>query len=229
MSYKKILKIMASHLNLEKLERIIAYPIHQKFFISENVKNFKNKEAFWDGIVDSIGKEEDLTYVEFGVWTGVSLKYFLKKFNNRSSKFIGLDSFEGLPEKWGNFKIKTFDTEGNLPKINDERLKFVKGLFQNTSDVLFNLLQSLKSKKLLVHFDADLYTSTLFCLTQLDRLDKDYYVFFDEFTGHESRALSDYIKSFNSKFKIISQVNNRKGYDGYPDKMFGKIIHRKNL
>ena len=76
MSYKKILKAVASYLNLEKLERIIAYPVHRKFFKSENVKNFKNKEAFWDGIVESIGKEEDLTYVEFGVWTGVSLKYF---------------------------------------------------------------------------------------------------------------------------------------------------------
>ena len=229
MFYKKILKKIASHLNLETLERIAVYSIHRKFFKSENVKNFKNKETFWDGVVDLIGKEEDLTYVEFGVWTGFSLKYFLKKFNNPSSKFIGLDSFEGLPEKWGNFKIKTFDMEGKPPAINDDRVKMIKGLFQNTSDVLFNLLQSLKSKKLLVHFDADLYTSTLFCLTQLDRLDKDYYVFFDEFTGHESRALSDYLKSFNSKFKIISQVNNREGYDGYPDKMFGKIIHRKNL
>ena len=231
--FKTILKKIAYYINLEILWRILSYPIHRKFFKTDNAKSFEDINLYWDNIVDTLGKDEEVVFVEFGVWQGTSINYFIKKFNNKSSIFFGLDSFEGLPEKWaGSLQKKHFDTQGKIPSFNDKRVKIIKGLFQNTSENLLNHLQSIKTKNLLVHFDADLYTSTLYCLTQLDRLSKDYYAFFDEFTGEESRALCDYMRCFYSKFKIISHMGGgkyRDFYHGFPIRIFGKIIHRNNL
>jgi hypothetical protein len=230
--FKKILKKIACYINLEILWRLSTYPIHRKFFKTDNAKSFEDKFFYWNDIVDTLGKDEEVVFVEFGVWQGKSIKYFIKKFNNKSSTFFGLDSFEGLPEKWGKLPKKHFDTGSNIPEINDKRVKIIKGLFQNTSEILLDHLQSIKIKNLLVHFDADLYTSTLYCLGQLDRLSKDYYAFFDEFTGEESRALSDYMRCYYSKFKIISHMsggNKKSSIYGYPHKIFGKITHRNNL
>jgi hypothetical protein len=229
---KKILKAIIYHINLKILWRLIPYPIHKKFFKTDNAKSFENKYLYWDDIVDTLGKDEEVVFIELGVFQGKSLKYFIKKFNNKSSTFFGLDSFKGLPEDYGwFFKKKHFDTQEKIPNINDNRVKFIKGLFQNTSEILLNQLQSIKTKNILVHFDADLYTSTLYCLTQLDRLSRDYYAFFDEFTGEESRALCDYNRCFYSKFKIISHMSggkHRDWYHGFPHKIFGKIIHRNS-
>lgn len=222
-------KFLASIINVQIFKRLSTYPIHKKLFKADNVKIFSRQDVYRDSIIDTIGKSEEVTYVEFGVWKGDSLNYFVKRFSNESSTFIGLDTFEGLPEKWNRFQEGAFDTGGKVPDINDKRVKFIKGLFQNTSENLLNHLQSIKIKNLLVHMDADLYTSTLYVLGQLDRLSKDYYVFFDQFTGEESRALSDYMSSYYSKFKVIAQMNNSPYYDGYPHKLFGKIIHRNNL
>jgi hypothetical protein len=43
-----------------------------------------------------------------------------------------------LPEEWKNLvghrPSSTWNCEGNVPEINDERIQFFKGLFQNTID-----------------------------------------------------------------------------------------------
>ena len=221
---KKILKFIFSNIDIKIFERIIPFPIHKKNFVSKNSKIFKKKIEIWPNIVETIGSNNEIVFVEFGVWKGKSIKYFSDKFTNKSSVFFGLDSFEGLLESWGRLPKGYFDTDGKVPDLNDERVKFIKGIFQNTSEILLKNLELHKKKLLLVHFDADLYS---YCLSQLDRLSRNYHVFFDEFTGEESRALYDYMKSHRAKFKIISQAN-RIDYDGYPDKMFGEIIHRNH-
>ena len=105
--------------------------------------------------------------------------------------FFGFDSFLGLPEDWTpeNRKGK-FDLQGAVPIFLDSRISVIKGYFQDT---LPDFLHSFKiSGKLIIHFDADLYASTLYCLLELDKLKIPYYAFFDEFTGHETRALYNY-------------------------------------
>ena len=59
--------------------------------------------------------------------------------------------------KKGNFNL-----EGNIPSNPDERLSFIKGIFQNTVDLF---LKNFNPKnQLVIHFDCDLYSSTFMFL-----------------------------------------------------------------
>ena len=121
------------------------------------------------------------TYLEFGVCGGDSFIWWLENCKNPDSRFFGFDTFEGLPESWGLFYNKGEMNEG-VPQVNDKRAEFLKGLFQ---DVLYSFINSNKENlngKLVIHMDADLYSSSLYVLTSLaSYLKKGDIIFFDEF------------------------------------------------
>jgi hypothetical protein len=63
----------------------------------------------------------------------------------------------------------------------------------------------------IIHLDADLYTATLFVLTQLyPYLQKGDLIFFDEFSvaTHEFKAFEEFAKAFYVKLKPVAAVNN---------------------
>ena len=84
-----------------------------------------------------------------------------------SSRFYGFDTFTGLPEHWFKYFSKSaFNVAGKIPEILDSRVTFVKGLFQDT---LGNFLNGFNRKnRIVVHIDADLYSSTLFVLLSMN-------------------------------------------------------------
>ncbi len=134
--------------------------------------------------------------------------YFTELNSHTSSQFIGFDSFEGLPEDWTKDLGKgAFSTGGAEPETRDQRVSFVKGWFDAT---LPRFIESNKERLsedvLVVHFDADLYSSTMFCLSQLQTLGRSYIAIFDEFfSGHETRALYDYLKVFGAKVEFLGR------------------------
>jgi len=76
---------------------------------------------------------------------GKSFKYWININKNRESKLYGFDSFYGLSVdlKQGlllksKFSQNTFSTDGKIPNINNTRVNFIKGLFQNTSPQFLN-------------------------------------------------------------------------------------------
>lgn len=76
---------------------------------------------------------EPIDYLEFGVWQGASIRQWASLNSHQSSRFFGFDSFHGLPEDWDALHPKgTFSTKGQMPKIDDQRVAFVPGLFQDT-------------------------------------------------------------------------------------------------
>jgi len=80
----------------------------------------------------------------------------------------------------------------------------VKGWFQDT--LPFFLSHFSTKKQLVIHCDADVYTSTLFVLCKLDTLMKaDTIVMFDDFSSmlHDFRALSDYTRSFRRHYEVL--------------------------
>ncbi len=149
-----------------------------------------------------------INYLEFGVATGTTLKWWLKNNHNPNSLFYGFDTFEGLPENWGIYKAG--DMNFNIPDITDSRSQLIKGLFQET---LNNFLRShdIQKSVTVVHLDADLFSATLFVLGTIDSyLKPGDLIFFDEFNvpNHEFLAFKCYSSSFYRKLEFVGAVNN---------------------
>jgi hypothetical protein len=150
-----------------------------------------------------------IDYFEFGVCGGHSFKWWLEHNKNAASKFYGFDTFEGLPESFGPFGKGSMAVALESLNINDPRASFYKGLFQNT---LVPFLEQYKSeRKKLIHLDADLFSATLFALSQLyPYLQKGDIIMFDEFNvyNHEFMAYRLFTECFYIKLKPISAQNN---------------------
>ncbi|MEM3907849.1 MAG: TylF/MycF/NovP-related O-methyltransferase, partial [Nitrososphaerota archaeon] len=95
------------------------------------------------------------------MYQGDSIQKISRLNNNPESRFFGFDSFSGLPEYWfKDFPAGPFNVGGKIPVIDDNRVNFVKGLFQDT---LPDFLRTFKPRnKLIILLDADLYSSTMF-------------------------------------------------------------------
>lgn len=160
-------------------------------------------------LLKSEGLSGEIDYLEFGVAKGASLKWWLENNKNPQARFFGFDIFTGLPEKWDRVEAGTFSTGGKTAAIKDSRLEFKVGLFQDT---LMPFLGKYPLKrKLVVHFDADLYTSTLFVLTVLaPYLKRGDVLIFDEFNSvlHEFRAFFDVAGAYRINYKLLGAANN---------------------
>lgn len=150
--------------------------------------------------------DEAITYLEFGVKGGRSMARIAERFAHGHARFIGFDSFVGLPEAWWNQEAGTFSTEGKVPNTKDPRVRFVKGWFQNTLPGFLAAFELSRDAPLLVHFDADLYGSTLFALAQLWERTDEYYFMFDEFMHDEAIALYDFSRAFPIELEFYAQT-----------------------
>lgn len=204
---RNLAKKIAALVPINVYQRLLAYSITRKEYPAvQTTREFPVREQLWDEALKLAHGSAKITFVEFGVHQGYSIKYFASHNAHPESTFIGLDSFEGLPEDWDLIPKGTFDVNGTAPLVEDGRVSFIKGWFQNTSHLLLRKIQSASAGELIVHYDADLYSSTLYALAQIDTLKKDYLAIFDEFTGHEVRALYNYAQSFNAEVTILAKT-----------------------
>ena len=151
-----------------------------------------------------------MEYLEFGVYQGESIKYWADLNRHKESRFTGFDSFEGLPENWREGQGKGhFDVGGNLPLTSDPRIKFVKGWFDRTVPPFAREFAT--TKRLVVHLDADLYSSSMFPLVFLGPLmSAGTLLICDEFYDreHEFKALMDWRKIYRKDVRIIAEMEN---------------------
>lgn len=155
-------------------------------------------------------KGEAINYLEFGVYEGASMRAWSAINVNTASRFVGFDSFSGLPEDWNaTTKKGSFDVAGVAPKVDDSRISFVEGWFQST---LPKFLEGFRNdRRLVVNNDCDLYSSTAYCLAKLDAIiGPGTIIIFDEFSSalNEFRAWNDYLRSFMRKAKPIAMTAN---------------------
>lgn len=174
-----------------------------------NVRVVADKWALYDFLSAEIVGDEPIVYLEFGVYRGATMRGWLQRNRRPESRFVGFDSFEGLPERWGSdFARGAFDTGGKPPDVGDERARFVKGWFQQT---LPRFLESFAPEaRLVVHNDSDLYSSTLYVLASLDRWAVPGTVLiFDEFSTplHEFRAFHDYLGAFARRARPVAMTS----------------------
>jgi hypothetical protein len=100
-------------------------------------------------------------------------------------------------------------TDGKTPDIQDNRVTFIKGLFQETLPGFLKTFSG--NKRNVIHLDADLYTSTLFVLASLAPfLKQDDIILFDEFAvpRHEFLAFENFVSSFRINYEVIGAANN---------------------
>lgn len=165
------------------------------------------RSALYEFLFSTEHLDGAITYLEFGVAAGDTFKWWSERNRHPDSRFVGFDTFTGLPEPWGYFPRGAFSTEGQVPDIRDSRCQFVVGMFQQTLPL--NLPS--RAHRLVVHLDADLYSSTLFVLTTLAPcLMKGDILIFDEFgvAQHEFRALHDFVSAYLIKYTVLAATDN---------------------
>jgi len=195
--------------NNNLIKKIILLSEIGEWFGKNKCKNIHTRYELYNFIFNN-HIASPINYLEFGVYKGDSIKKWIEIDKNMNSRFYGFDTFEGLPEDWSKIKNKlskgTFSTGGNFPNILDSRVRFIKGLFQESLESF--LLDFKRTDQLVIHLDADLYSSTLYVLTKLDPiLTEGDILIFDEFTsGDEYLALKNYQDAFRKKIELIAKA-----------------------
>jgi O-methyltransferase len=148
-------------------------------------------------------------YIEFGVAGGHSFRWWVANSLADNCRFFGFDTFEGLPEAWGTFNKS--DMAASIPVIDDGRVRFYKGLFQETVPDFVREYEPGEERLKIIHLDADLFSSTLYALTSMaPYLGKGDILIFDEFNvpNHEFLAFRMFTESYYIKTSLIGAVNN---------------------
>tara|TARA_A100001011_G_scaffold363532_1_gene413520 strand:+ start:670 stop:1353 length:684 start_codon:yes stop_codon:yes gene_type:complete len=203
---KLIIKFFAGLFKLRYVESLQTYPILKSKIFSTIYKaqKFDDTISVRKFVIDKFENQQPIDFIEFGVHRGISLKQFSTKLLHKDNTFTGFDSFHGLPEVYNHPSLEkgVFSTDGEIPKNDDNRVKFVKGYFNEIKDEIIEVSEKSKNTKL-VHFDADIYSSTLYVLFALDNY-TPYYAVFDQFGGDEARALYSYLISTDKKIDILA-------------------------
>lgn len=210
------------HVNLEApvagLTSIAYWARFSRWCNTHPVPRPTNKREATDRVClyeSAIGRERldqvPITYLEFGVYRGASIRWWLDRIAHPDSRFVGFDTFTGLPERWRRSEPHgAFDAAGKIPDIQDQRCTFEVGLFQDTLPGF--LTRADLRRRLVVLLDADLFTSTFFVLASLARhLKTGDILFFDEFSCplDEYRAFEEFVRCFRVKYQVLGAT------DGY--------------
>jgi hypothetical protein len=139
--------------------------------------------------------------IEFGVAYGKSLSIIAE-----CMPVVGFDSFKGLPEDW-RYKYPAGCMACDRRPEGIENSQIVAGLFEDTLPMFdFGSLGDIG----LVHFDADLYSSTKTALTYIGpHLLSGTVCVFDEwqfYTGcqdHEQKAWREYVADGHLDWDVI--------------------------
>lgn len=157
-------------------------------------------------------QKDGFRYLEFGVANGGSFRWWVDQIKSQDVIFYGFDTFTGLPEDGGHFKKGDMSNGNNPPIIdNDQRHHFFQGLFQQTLPGFISTHRHDLNKRLVIHMDADLFSSTLYVLTSLAPfLKSGDIIIFDEFNvpNHEFLAFESFINSYYFEYEVLGAVNN---------------------
>jgi len=162
------------------------------------------REELFERVGTEVGQLPVL-YLEFGVAAGDATRSWARILKHPDSLLHGFDSFEGLPEAWSDCPKGMFSTAGALPKIDDPRVSFFKGWFDQT----LPSYQPPSRDVVIMNLDADLYSSTGYVLRKLKSLIRiGTYLYFDEFVslGHEERAFRELVEETGARFKVIGNT-----------------------
>jgi hypothetical protein len=162
----------------------------------------KRRRDLFDQISAKVA-EQKVLYLEFGVASGASMRYWSRLLKNPASHLHGFDTFEGLPYDWRlGDKKGAYSAGGQPPQIDDNRVRFFKGLFAQT---LPHYVPP-DYETLVINIDCDLYSSASFVLNALSQyIRPGTFIYFDEFSDphNELRAFHDFLASTGKRFTLV--------------------------
>jgi hypothetical protein len=164
-----------------------------------------SRHDLFDYVAKTIADRQTL-YVEFGVFQGASIAYWSKLLRHNGSLLHGFDSFEGMPEDFdGRTGILkgTFHVGGEIPRIDDPRVRFFRGWFDDT----LPQYEVPAHDQLVIHIDCDLYSATACVLKHMAPYIKEGAILiFDDMAQplHEPRAFSEYMRDTGRHFRLIA-------------------------
>ncbi len=161
----------------------------------------RDREMVWDAIIREV-RDKKVLYLEFGVNRGDATRHWSRELKHPESRLHGFDSFEGMPESGGPWSKGQFDNSGSVPQIDDARVSFFKGWFQDSLPGY----QVAAHDALVINLDADLYTSTIYVLRHLRPHIRDgTFIYFDEmsFVEHEPRAFAEFMEETGLRFRLV--------------------------
>jgi Macrocin-O-methyltransferase (TylF) len=145
-------------------------------------------------------------YAQFGVFRGATAR-FIESHMTGARKLHLFDSFEGLPEDWIEGKEKgAFRLDPDrIPTFDSERVVVHKGWFKDTVP---DWAPHATAPLAFVHLDADLYSSTIEALFNINHLIlQNAIVLFDEYVKggleDEHRALLDWAKKYSRTYEYL--------------------------
>jgi hypothetical protein len=191
LSRRLLWAIILSRGNAEKLAEIVRHVLQ-----SHQVQNLdltgatKGNDRF---DVLSIAAQETQNLkglaMEFGVFQGVTLKHIAHAISP-GRQVIGFDTFEGLPDDWGDLLEKgTFATK--VPTLTDYPNATLQiGRIENT---LPTFLKNETEHVSLLHIDCPYYEINMFILERvLPFMPPQSIIVFDEFYGYPSFEMHEY-------------------------------------
>jgi hypothetical protein len=164
-------------------------------------KTYDHRFGLFEVALGEVTGDQPL-YLEFGVFQGESFHWWLEHLVNPKARFVGFDSFEGLPENWNPRHAKGHFAVDGAPAIMDERGSFEVGWFDETLPQ-FTVPEH---DQLILNVDCDIYSSSIFVLKQLEKhLVPGTIIYFDEFNDrdHELRALQEFLAETGKKVEIL--------------------------
>jgi len=145
-------------------------------------------------------------YLEFGVFEGRSMRWWSANLRNPDAQLVGFDSFEGLPEDWRPGLGKGHFSTGGVPEINDERVTFVKGWFEESLPGF----RVPEHDQLILIIDCDLYSSADTVLRWVEpHIVPGTLIYFDELPDrdHEWRAFQESLARTGHQVRPIGYAN----------------------
>jgi len=168
-------------------------------------RRLSTRQEVFDAVAEQV-RDKPVLYLEFGVFKGASMRYWSNALKNPSARLYGFDSFEGLPEDFdvnGPLVKGTFNVGGAIPKIDDPRITFVKGWFEDTVPA-FDVPEH---DLLVLVLDADLYSSTECVLSHLrPHIKPGTFIYFDDMSrpDHEPAAFKKFMTDNGYRFRLVS-------------------------
>ena len=209
--FKKFLTIAGAQMSsrwLHELQMVVNYMKLGRWMDDNDFqieRRVPDRFAVFAAVAEQV-HDKQVLYLEFGVFRGESMRYWSRALKHPETRLHGFDSFEGLPEDFdadGPYMKGTFDVRGEIPQIDDSRVQFFKGWF----DEVLPTYQLPKHEVLVIVLDADLYSSTLYVLRHLRPfITPGTFIYFDDMSrpDHEPRAFKEFIKESELGFRLIA-------------------------